>query len=211
LTNFIPIFPLPIIVFPEEKLNLHIFEPRYKQLIIECFEKKKHFGIPTIIENKISDFGTLIEIKEITTVYGDGSMDIKTQGLQIFNIIEVIKDIPEKLYYGAIVNYPEIIMNGRAPLMLNIISSIKDFYLKAGVQKNFGKPDELLNSYDLAHYIGFTLNQEYEFLCLLQELHRQEYIKRHLAIINPQSKETDALKNKIMLNGHFKNLNGFEF
>ena len=43
MTNFIPIFPLAIVVFPGEKLNLHIFEPRYKQLITECHEQKKTF------------------------------------------------------------------------------------------------------------------------------------------------------------------------
>ena len=41
MTNFIPIFPLGIVVYPGEELNLHIFEPRYKQLIKECYEAKK--------------------------------------------------------------------------------------------------------------------------------------------------------------------------
>src|SRR6187455_311175 len=50
MTNFIPIFPLGIVVFPGENLNLHIFEPRYKQLIKECFEQKKPFGIPPVID-----------------------------------------------------------------------------------------------------------------------------------------------------------------
>ncbi len=44
MTNFIPIFPLSIVVFPGEKVHLHIFEPRYKQLINECFETKKHLA-----------------------------------------------------------------------------------------------------------------------------------------------------------------------
>src|SRR6266576_3115219 len=53
MTNFIPIFPLGIVVYPGEDLNLHIFEPRYKQLINECHAGKKPFGIPTVIENKV--------------------------------------------------------------------------------------------------------------------------------------------------------------
>jgi len=61
MTNFIPIFPLNIVVYPGEHLNLHIFEPRYKQLISECSEAGKPFGIPTVLENKMNDMGTLVE------------------------------------------------------------------------------------------------------------------------------------------------------
>ena len=69
MTNFIPIFPLSIVVFPGEQLNLHIFEPRYKQLIRECAEQQKPFGIPSVIENNVQELGTLVEIKEIRKVY----------------------------------------------------------------------------------------------------------------------------------------------
>ncbi len=37
MTNFIPIFPLNVVLYPGETLNLHIFEPRYKELVKECF------------------------------------------------------------------------------------------------------------------------------------------------------------------------------
>ena len=46
MTNFIPIFPLSIVVYPGEELNLHIFEPRYKQLITESYQANRSFGIP---------------------------------------------------------------------------------------------------------------------------------------------------------------------
>ena len=77
MTNFIPIFPLGIVVYPGENLNLHIFEPRYKQLIEECHKGKKPFGIPAVIENKLQDYGTLIQITEISKLYDNGEMDIK--------------------------------------------------------------------------------------------------------------------------------------
>src|SRR3989337_2030747 len=97
MTNFIPIFPLGIVVYPGEDLNLHIFEPRYKQLIKECHEQKKPFGIPTVIENKLQEHGTLVEITELSKLNDNGEMDIKTQGVQVFRILEQIKEIPEKL------------------------------------------------------------------------------------------------------------------
>ena len=103
MTNFIPIFPLGIVVYPGERLNLHIFEPRYKQLIQECHAAQKPFGIPAVINNKLQEFGTMVEVAEMTKLYDNGEMDIKTRGLKIFRILELIKEIPDKLYSGAIV------------------------------------------------------------------------------------------------------------
>ena len=82
MTNFIPIFPLGIVVFPGEKLHLHIFEPRYKQLINECKESGKPFGIPTVISNRMNEMGTLVELKDIVQTYDNGEMDIKHRGSQ---------------------------------------------------------------------------------------------------------------------------------
>ena len=72
MTNFIPIFPLGIVVYPGEELNLHIFEPRYKQLIKDCHESKKPFGIPSVVNNKMTEMGTLVEVAEITKLYDNG-------------------------------------------------------------------------------------------------------------------------------------------
>src|SRR5437762_401034 len=106
MTNFIPIFPLGIVVYPGEDLNLHIFEPRYKQMITECHLSKKPFGIPPVISDHMNEVGTLMHIIEITKKYDNGEMDIKTSGQKVFRILEVIKEVPDKLYSGAIVNYP---------------------------------------------------------------------------------------------------------
>ena len=80
MTNFIPIFPLSIVVYPGEELNLNIFEPRYKQLISECVTAKKPFGIPAVTGNNMNELGTLVEITELTKTYDNGEMDIRTKG-----------------------------------------------------------------------------------------------------------------------------------
>lgn len=210
MTNFIPIFPLGIVVYPGEQLNLHIFEPRYKQLIKECFETKKPFGIPPVIDNKVNDIGTLVKLLEITTVYDDGKMDIKTEGLEVFTILEVIKELPEKLYSGAIVNYPANIESGNRALMQNIIIAIRELHKLLKINKEFKKPDEELWSYDVAHHAGLSLAEEYELLQLLHELQRQEYLKRHLKKVIPVIAEMEILKERVQLNGHFKNLKGLD-
>lgn len=211
MTNFIPIFPLGIVVYPGESLNLHIFEPRYKQLITECNASNKPFGIPAVIDNRLQDYGTVVRIKEITTAYENGEMDIKTEGEKVFRILEVIKEIPEKLYSGAIVNYPVNHEQGSAEVMKRVVNSIKELHKLLNVKKDFNKEDEKLNTYDLAHHVGFSLQEEYEFLNLLHERQRQEYLKRHLTKTIPMVAQMESLKEKVKLNGHFKNLGGFKF
>ncbi len=210
MTNFIPIFPLGIVVYPGEQLNLHIFEPRYKQLINECAAAKKLFGIIPVIDNKLNDTGTTVKVVEITKQYEDGKMDIKTEGVEIFSMLEVIKSLPDKLYSGAIVNYPLNTYSGSGILMGKVITALRELHKTLQINKEFKKEDAALLSYDVAHHAGLTLEEEYELLQLMQELQRQEYLKRHLTKVLPVIAEMEALKKKIKLNGHFKDLKGFD-
>ncbi len=67
-----------------------------------------------------------------------------------------------------------------------------------------------MNVYEVAHHVGLSLEEEYELLNLLDERQRQEYLKRHLAKVIPMLAGMEQLKEKIKLNGHFKNLGGFD-
>jgi Lon protease-like protein len=212
MTNFIPVFPLGIVVYPGETVNLHIFEPRYKQLINECYTEGKPFGIPTVIDNKLNEMGTLVRITELVKVHDNGEMDIRTLGLRVFRVLELIKSVPDKLFSGAIVNYPDNIEGpGKRELMLKVVSAIRELHSMLNIEKNFQKPDEELAAYDIAHHIGLSLEQEYELLGLLREEQRQEYIKRHLTQVLPVIAEMETLKERVKLNGHFKNLSSFKF
>lgn len=211
MTNFIPIFPLSIVVFPGEKLNLHIFEPRYRQLIKECSAQKKPFGIPAVIENKVQELGTLVEVTDVKKVYDDGKMDISTRGVKVFRTLEIIKQVPDKLYSGAIVSYPDDVDDGSRNIMQKVVSGIKELHKLLEVNKDFKKPEEELKAFDVAHHMGLNLQEEYELLGLFRELQRQEYLKRHLAKVVPLLSEMESLKEKVKLNGHFKNLSGFQF
>jgi len=210
VTNFIPIFPLGIVVYPGEELNLHIFEPRYKQLIRECLFAQKPFGIPTVIEKKVQDYGSMVEITTLAKEYENGEMDIKTRGVQVFRILELIREIPEKMYSGAIVNYPENRHAGNPEMMQKLMKSIRELHLILQVTKEFKKPDGEMKSYDVAHHIGLSLQEEFELLSLMDERQRQEYVKRYLAKAIPMMAGMEQLKEKIKLNGHFKNLEGFD-
>lgn len=209
MTNFVPIFPLGIVVYPGESLNLHIFEPRYKQLIAACYKEKKSFGIVAVLNERLQDYGTLVRITNVSAVQENGEMDIKTEGDKVFRILEVIKEIPDKLYSGAIVTYPTNYNSGSAEVMRRVIKSIKELHRLLNVEKDFKKKEEELNSYEVAHHVGMSLQEEYELLNLMHERQRQEFLKRHLTKVIPLVAQMETLKEKIKLNGHFKNLYGF--
>jgi Lon protease-like protein len=209
MTNFIPIFPLEIVVYPGEQLHLHIFEPRYKQLINDCYTANKPFGIPTVLQNGIAEMGTLVTITEVSKVYDDGKMDIKTKGLQLFAILEVVKELPDKLYHGAIVNYPANNIFQKESTIKKLVHQVQQLHSLINVEKEFKKPITELLSYDIAHHIGLTLAEEYALLQLLQEEQRLEYLKRHIEKVIAVVNGMENLKERIQLNGHFKELKGF--
>lgn len=207
MTNFIPVFPLEIVVFPEEKLNLHIFEPRYKQMIQECVEKKKLFGLPPVFERRPSEFGTLMEITEVVKIYDSGEMDIRTKGVSVFKTLEFVKEIPEKLYSGAIVTYPDnIIEKGDSQISTILLNEVKRLYTLLNLESKFPTDKTSMISYEIGHLVGFSKEQEYEMLQLFTELQRLEYIRRHLKEITPTIQELEELKARIQRNGHFRDL-----
>ena len=138
-------------------------------------------------------------------------MDIRTKGVKVFRILELVKSVPDKLYGGAIVNYLEDFDNGNKTLMKKVVAGIRELHSILKVNKEFKKTDEALGSYDVAHHAGLSLIEEYDLLQLEQELQRQEYLRQHLLKVLPVVTEMETLIGRIQLNGHFKNLTGFDF
>ena len=99
--------------------------------------------------------------------------------------------------------------------MRKVMKSIRDLHQLLKVSKDpiaigFKQDDAEVKCYDVAHHIGLSLEEEYELLGLTDERQRQEYLKRHLTKVIPMIAEMEQLKEKIKLNGHFKNLGGFD-
>lgn len=91
--QLLPIFPLDSVLLPGVTLSLHIFEPRYKEMIEECLTGKKSFGVVRAKPDEgIAEIGCTAEILELTKRYEDGRMDIVTIGRRRFEIIEVNHD-----------------------------------------------------------------------------------------------------------------------
>ena len=130
MIDFLPLFPLKLVAFPGERLNLHIFEPRYKQLIRECSENQITFGIPAFIDNKIVNIGTEIKLEKIENTYENGELDVRTLGIGVFRIEKFYSQAPNKLYAGADIERLEY-KNSKSNLNLNeeIFSFLKELFL----------------------------------------------------------------------------------
>jgi uncharacterized protein len=206
MTNFIPIFPLNIVVYPQEQLNLHIFELRYQQLISECLDHKKPFGLTTVIGTSLQEYGTLLHIAELSNRYSDGKMDIRSVGEKKFRILEYMERVPEKLYSGAIVFYVADEPSDFVKKQKQVMEKLMLLHQKLEVRKDYKKPLAELTSYDIAHHIGLNLEQEYQLQCLHQEVQRLEFISRHLDSLKLNVDKSERVVERIKLNGHFRTL-----
>ena len=205
----IPLFPLKMVPFPGEMINLHIFEPRYKDLVNDILNLEKRFGIPPFINKKI-DFGTLMEISEVAKVYDDGRLDIITNGIKVFKILDYTNPSTGKKYAEGFVEYLE---NDPAedPLMKSIfIEKIEEFFTLINEMGKFHIPDEI-KSYEIIHKLGLTLEMEYEILQMEREVERQEYIIDYLAQTIPVLRRVEKAKEKIRMNGHFRYFDAINF
>lgn len=203
----LPIFPLGLVVFPGEKLNLHIFEPRYKELLDDVLQEHITFGIPAYIDNELKPYGTEVELLGVERVYAKGEMDIRTVGKRIFRIADVINPMPGKQYSGAYADYVDSIDNADPVLGREIVDMMRQLHLTLKVEKEELKGmDETFTTFQLGHFVGFNVQQEYDFLTLPSERDRQFMILQHLQKILPYATETERLKERIQANGHFKDI-----
>jgi ATP-dependent Lon protease len=205
MTDFLPLFPLQLVVFPGEKLNLHIFEPRYKQLIREVEQNGTTFGIPSYIDGKVMDVGTEIRLISVEKRYEDGQMDIRTEGIGLFRIIELYRVAPGKLYAGADISRLNIADGGNISKAEEILSLAKELFALLGIDKKLPGAGQFY-AFDIAHHIGFSQQQEYTFLCLSDEERRQDFMLTHLRAMLPAAQQMQQLRERALMNGHFREI-----
>jgi Lon protease-like protein len=85
----LPLFPLDVVLFPGTPLPLHIFEPRYKEMIGECLDRNEPFGVVRAMEQGIADVGCTAEIVAVTKQYPDGRLDIVSEGRKRFEVLQL--------------------------------------------------------------------------------------------------------------------------
>lgn len=87
--SLLPLFPLDLVLFPGAALPLHIFEPRYQEMISECLDRKKSFGVVRAKEEGVAEIGCTAEIITVAKKYPDGRLDIVTEGRERFEVMQV--------------------------------------------------------------------------------------------------------------------------
>ena len=206
------IFPLQIIVFPGEQLNLHVFETRYRDLFKDLkLDSEMRFGIPPVINNEIYGIGCRLKLVSIIKEYPNGEMDIISEGIDIFSINQIIPNYKSKKYAGADVEVFE------ADPTYNLIKFelLQTFYNE--FQSLLKQQKEIINikpqiySFQIAHYSGLSENQKLDLLALESEEDRQELMITHFEQIIPSMKSIEETQTRIEANGHFKNLQSFNF
>jgi Lon protease-like protein len=88
----LPLFPLDVVLLPGTPLPLHIFEPRYKEMIAECLANHAPFGVVRALEEGVSEVGCTAEIVTVTKEYPDGRMDLIAEGRQRFEVLELNRE-----------------------------------------------------------------------------------------------------------------------
>ena len=87
MAALLPLFPLDVVLLPGTPIPLHIFEPRYREMIGECLAQKTAFGIVRAKEDGIAEIGCTAEILDVTKRYDDGRMDILCEGRRRFEVM----------------------------------------------------------------------------------------------------------------------------
>lgn len=209
MTSRLALFPLQSVVFPGERLPLHIFEERYKQLIRDCETTGITFGIPIYMNNSL-EYGTEMELLEVVRNYESGAKDIICKGLRVFKITDFEHTEKGKIYAGGDVKFIEDKDDATETLKTQLLELIYELYLHLEVPRP--KIDvSSFRSFTLAHKIGLSLQQEYALLKISSEKARQEYLINHLLITIPIVQEMNRTKQVIELNGHFRNFDPLDF
>ncbi len=103
----LPLFPLPVVLFPTATMPLHVFEPRYRRMVARCLETDRRFGLVYHDFDEAGPFmtdagtvGCLAEIVDFQPLPGGRSM-LMARGIERFVIADGIES--DEPYYEALV------------------------------------------------------------------------------------------------------------
>lgn len=202
-TFTIPIFPLELVLYPNEQLPLHIFEDRYRTMVSHCLNEEEPFGVILINEGKIAEVGCTAHIEQVVTTYSDGRMDIIVHGVQRFRVSEVFEKHAYMTADVAYVREPDEPV--RVDLRERVITQHMRLLELAGRKV---RPSTYQNlegiSYFIAHNAGLKPDQKQEILELISENERISYLTEHLEMLIPRVEEFEGVRKKVQSNGHFK-------
>jgi Lon protease-like protein len=83
------LFPLKVVLLPTEQIPLHIFEPRYKELIGECIDDDAEFGLVLSDDEGLRKVGTRARVTDVLERFDDGRLNVVVEGGERFRLVEL--------------------------------------------------------------------------------------------------------------------------
>lgn len=195
----IPIFPLELVLFPGAPLPLHIFEPRYKEMIGECLAKDQPFGMVRAKESSLSAIGCSATILNVLKKYEDGRLDIATEGGRRFEIVQVNQ---ERSFLQAEVTYfeDEPSLPGRSAVDA-VVQLHEQLFAVLGQPVDIARDTELL-SFHLANELPVDLDFKQALLEMKSESERIETLTEYYQATIPKVEKTLQVRQRASGNGH---------
>ncbi|HET6474832.1 MAG TPA: LON peptidase substrate-binding domain-containing protein [Thermoleophilia bacterium] len=181
------LFPLGIVLLPDEVVPLYIFEERYKKLIGERLEGGE-FGIVLAEEDTVRECGTAARVVELIEELDDGRMNVLVRGGRRFRIIEVrAPDDPEAEYLSAEVDYYRDGEPEASPELREAVLAVFGKMLALMEVESPLEPvgDEPL-SFRIAAVVGFGAPLKQELLESLSEEQRLETLLTVMTTLLPR-------------------------
>jgi Lon protease-like protein len=201
VSDLLPLFPLELVLFPGMALPLHIFEPRYKEMIGECLEQDTPFGIVRAIEDGIAQIGCSAEVVAVVKRYDDGKLDIITRGLRRFEIEEIVQ---QRSFIEANVKFLSEQEDATSETKKNAFDLHQSLLLMAAsgqMVPALDPPDELLSFY-LISQLPVDLDFQQTILATPSESRRLATLIEYYEAIIPKLGKTIQAKKKSGSNGH---------
>jgi Lon protease-like protein len=198
----IPLFPLNVVLLPGADLPLHIFEPRYRQMVRQCLDEKSEFGMLLALPKGVVHVGCTAEIIEVVKRYNDGRMDILTVGRAPFRVVKLFDE--NSLLEGE-VDYLE---DSETPANPRVRRELVELYeachtlIFGDYPKNLesGAPENL--SCIVAGTLPMDLLWKQQILELRSEADRQERLVTYLREWAPHLQKTEVKRQRAGGNGH---------
>lgn len=200
MAALIPLFPLDVVLLPSTPLPLHIFEPRYKEMVAECLAQNRTFGVVRAIEQGLADVGCTAEIVTIVKEYPDGQLDLVAEGRKRFEIVGVNQ---ERSFLQA-----EVLMiedEPGAPPQEDAARAVElhsELLAIAGAKQDLSAADPALLSFYLAGSLPLDLDFKQKLLSLRSEGERLSLLITYLQTLIPNLHRAARAREKAGGNGH---------
>ena len=198
--SLLPLFPLDVVLFPGTPLPLHIFEPRYREMISECLDRKMSFGVVRAKEEGVAEIGCTAEIITVAKKYPDGRMDIVTEGRERFEVMQVNQ---ERSFLQAEVLYlqdePEKATAEQIAQALKLQGEIIEL---AGSTPANSESEGPRLSFSLVGPLPLDLDFKQTLLGMKSEAERMQAVISYFEAILPNLRRTVQVRQKAGGNGH---------